>query len=116
MYGEILTHVLLWPSFSSCRLAQEGIVVGKGLPSHMRLSDPPQADAQVGVFFCVQWLITDTHLTLTLEVVYMGLTSLSGDAMKKHLTGFFKRGHSLNCLHWRYFWSHSSRFFLNDLT
>lgn len=45
----------------------EGIVVGKGLPSHMRLSDPPQ-------------------------VVYMGLTSLSGDAMKKHLTGFFKRG------------------------
>lgn len=22
----------------------------------------------------------------------MGLTSLSGDAMKKHLTGFFKRG------------------------
>ena len=59
-------------------LAQEGIVVGKGLPSHMRLSDPPQADAQVG-----RGLITDTHLTPTLEVVYMGLTSLSGDAMKK---------------------------------
>ena len=28
-------------------LAQEGIVVGKGLPSHMRLSDPPQADADM---------------------------------------------------------------------
>lgn len=45
----------------------DGIVVGKGLASHMRLPDKPQ-------------------------VAYMGLTSLSGDAMKKHLTGFFKRG------------------------
>ncbi|CAK9082243.1 unnamed protein product [Durusdinium trenchii] len=45
----------------------EGIVVQRGLPSHMRLPDTP-------------------------EVVYVGLTSLSGDVMQKHLTGFFKRG------------------------
>ena len=88
----------------------------------MRLSDPPQADAQVGrglglckicckSFFLRSMADNISHLTLTLEVVYMGLTSLSGDAMKKHLTGFFKRGHSLNCLHWRYFWIYSSCFF-----
>ena len=30
--------------------------------------------------------------SVLVQVAYMGLTSLSGDAMKKHLTGFFKRG------------------------
>lgn len=105
---------------------KDGIVVGKGLASHMRLPDKPQAPPYVhrhvmSVEECSKYL-TAVHdaspvcqcklhdslsiarhcqafdiirafcASVLVQVAYMGLTSLSGDAMKKHLTGFFKRG------------------------
>ncbi|CAE7709956.1 spin [Symbiodinium necroappetens] len=45
----------------------DGIVIGRGLPSHVRMADKPQ-------------------------VLYMGLTRISGEDLKEQLGRFFKRG------------------------
>ena len=44
------------------------------------------------IHICIARHSTSFERFVLAQVAYMGLTSLSGDAMKKHLTGFFKRG------------------------
>ena len=59
-------------------------MVGRGLPSHVRMADTPQA-WQIGEPYerCMQ-----KHV----KVVYMGLTRISGDDLREQLGRFFKRG------------------------